>query len=153
MNHRSKALWLPGLVSFTLSAGSLAILQTIAIHNRWFDASLSSGTGGRQGLLYVIWIVLQPICGALGAWLSKRAGGWRRETVTAGLFPSLVMLAVMLLVVVFAVFVERNPYITSHWMMFGKALAIWVMLPGVALLLGALPFTLAKPLPPMLQSF
>jgi len=146
MNHRSKALWLPGLVSFTASAGSLAILQTIALQTGWALTGMvaTSRTArsfmGLNLLWYALWLISQPVCGALAAWLSKRAGGFRSEFVTAGLFPSLIMLVVMCLVVMYAVGVEQNPYILSNWKMIGQAMAAWVLLPGLGLLMGTLPF-------------
>ena len=145
MNHRSKALWLPGLVSFTASAVSLAILQLIALHtNAFLTAATHSKSdhwfSGGNFLPYFGWLLCQPLCGALGAWLSKRGGGRKLEFIGSGIFPSLIMLAMMTLLFPFAIFIEKNPYILSHLGDAAIGLGAWVGLPAAFLLLGTMPF-------------
>ena len=144
MNHRSKALWLPGLVSFTLSAGSLCVLQTIVLQSNWALTGITTSRttlwSTRTVLPYLIWMAFQPVCGVLAAWLSKRVGGRRSEFVTAALFPSLIMVLVVCFVVAFAIVVERNPFVMSHPEGIIPAMGVWVVLPGLGLLLGTIPF-------------
>jgi len=145
MNHRSKVLWLPGLASFAASAVSLAILQRIALHTHAFLTAASNPRtdhwfAASNFLPYFAWLLCQPLCGALGAGLSKRAGGGTLEFVGSGIFPSLIMFAMMVLLFPFAIFVEKNPYILSHLGDAAIGLGAWVGLPGAFLLLGTLPF-------------
>lgn len=145
MNHRSKALWLPGLASFTVSAGSLCILQVIAMRTNWTLTSLATTgstrmLGGAVLFPYFAWLVCQPLCGALGAWLSKRGGGRKLEFISSGVFPSLIMLAMMSLLLPIVIFGEKNPYILSHLGELAIAVFAWVGLPGLCLAIGTIPF-------------
>ena len=133
MNHRTKALWLPALVSLTVSAGLLAVIQIFALRNAVHLTRFAA-------FPYVLWLLCQPICGGFAAWLSKRAGGWRSEFMAASAFPAVAMLALFSIGLAIAVFVERNSYVTSHWKMVGVAVGGWVLLPGLGLLLGTIPF-------------
>jgi hypothetical protein len=75
----------------------------------------------------------------LGAYLSRRAGGSRRTSIIASLFPSLTMFAVFCLVLPIAIFFEGNAYVVHHPRSFGLLLLLWTVIPGVSLFLGALP--------------
>ena len=77
-----------------------------------------------------------PFCGALGAWLSRRAGGSILSRVLAVLSPVLWMLALGILVEP----VELAHNGLAHLAYFGYGIANWVVLPGLALLIGAAPF-------------
>jgi len=90
MNQRSRTLWLPGLVTLTIASVSLMLMQLFTFSRprvHWVD-------GGAVVVAFV-WLLSLVPCGALGAYLSCRAGGSRRNSVIASLFPSLVMLAVL----------------------------------------------------------
>ncbi len=134
MNQRSRTLWLPGLVTLTLASVSLMAMQFFAFSRprvHWVD-------GGAVAIGY-LWLVSLFPCGALGAYLSRRAGGSRWKAVAASLFPSLIMLGVFCIILPIGVLLERNPYIIHHPRYFGLALLVWIVVPGGALLLGALP--------------
>ena len=134
MNQRTKTLWLPGLVTFTLASVLLMLLQLFTFSRPrvyWLD--------GGAVAVGLVWLLSLLPCGALGAYLSRRAGGTRWDSVIASLFPSLIMLPVLCLVLFIAGFIEHNPYVLQHPQYFGLAFLTWVVVPGVALLLGALP--------------
>ena len=133
MNSRSKTLWLPGLVTLTLSSVSLMVLQLFAFSRPrvlWIDGgSIPVG---------ITWLIALLPCGALGAYLSRHAGGTRLRALTASLFPALIMLAVFSVFLPIAIFIERNAYVLQHPRYFGLALLAWTFVPGAALLLGGL---------------
>ena len=156
MNYRTKSYWLPGLLTFTASMLWLMILQlTIPIRHPWYPTDymvaahagsfsrMASNTAAQIYFLaapYLFWLLAQPGFGALGAYLSRRGGGERRARLVAGAFPSLMFLCAWSFVFVIAFFVERNPYVLAHPVNFVMIAVPIVVVPGVALVLGALPF-------------
>lgn len=158
MNDRTRGYWLPGLVCFTASMVLLMVLQlTIPIQLPWYPkgcltpsqvglAHSLCGLWDTQmhpytlAVAYVLWLLAQPIFGALGAYLSRRGGGERRARVVAGVFPALMFLFALGIVGVIAVFVERNQFVLNHPVYFGTLVFPWVIFPGLAMALGALPF-------------
>ncbi len=134
MNHRTKALWLPGLVALTLASVFLMVQQRFALLQPriyWVDDGAL--------VLNLAWLMVLPLCGAAGAYLSRRAGGRSLNCLVAGTFPALIMLGVFCLILPVGVFIQRNTYILQHPLYFGLALLNWTVLPGAGLLLGALP--------------
>ena len=134
MNQRSRTLWLPGLVTLTIASVSLMVMQRFAFsrpREYWVD--------GGNVEVGILWLLSLLPCGAFGAYLSRRAGSSRWGSVVVSLFPSLTMLGVFCVVLPIGIFVERNTYIIHHLRHFGLALLAWTVVPGAALLLGALP--------------
>ena len=134
MNQRSRTLWLPGLVTLTLASVSLMAMQLFTFSRpraHWLD--------GGAVAVGIVWLVSLLPCGALGAYLCRRAGGSRRISIVASLFPSLAMLAVLCVALPVGLFIERNTYVVHHPQYFGLALLTWIVVPGAALVLGALP--------------
>jgi hypothetical protein len=132
MNYRSRTLWLPGLVTLTLSSILLAITEFFAFSRpkvHWVDTGAIVLSG--------LWLLTLPFCGALGAYMSQRAGGTRLNCLIAATFPSCVMLAVFCFVLPVAIFIERNTYVIHHPLYFGLALLNWTVVPGFFLFLGA----------------
>ncbi len=108
----------------------LMILQRAALRPHLFSV------GSVVVALYVPLLVASPLFGAIGAYLSHRAGGNRLELFVAGLFPLIAMLA---LICVLA-FTGKVALATPQPYYFAIALIFGVVLPGTALLLGVLPF-------------
>src|SRR6266480_1890972 len=71
MNDRARQLWLPGILTFMLSTGTLALLQIFG-PKPWVVALRGVLP---VGLMYVPWLLSLPLVGAMGAFLSYRAGG------------------------------------------------------------------------------
>src|SRR5579871_3124634 len=92
MNHRTKTLWMPALATITSASLAMMSLQFAEIRPQlvW--------TKPVAFFLYWPWLGMLPLCGALGAWLSRRAGGSLRARVIAALMPVLWMLALGILV-------------------------------------------------------
>jgi len=134
MNQRSRTLWLPGLVTLTLASVLLMVMERFAFSRPrvyWVD-----GVNVEVGLF---WLLSLVPCGALGAYMSCRAGGTRWNSILPSLFPSLTMLGVFSVVLPIAIFIERNTYVIHHLLPFGLALLAWTIVPAVPSLLGALP--------------
>lgn len=131
MNNRTRSLWLPGLVSLTAAHGFLTILQLAGLPIHLFKL------GSIIMPVYVPWLVMLPPCGAIGAYLSRRAGGERLARLAAGLFPCVVMVALFTMGLAVLI-VTRGGAHSAVALLLG--IFFWVVLPGVALLLGALPF-------------
>jgi hypothetical protein len=148
MNKRTKTLWVPGLMAFAASSILLMILQRLAMVRPALLATLDHVARPRPTLwwsnqadvIYLCWWVLLPLCGAAGAYLSRRAGGTRLAGAAASLFPSIVMLCIFSFVIPISLVIDKNRYVMRHPLYFGLAMVYWIMVPGLALLLGALPF-------------
>jgi hypothetical protein len=141
INDRTRQLWLPGLASLTagnlfLMAVSYASLQPRMVIERsttWFPA-LALMVG------YAPWLAAQPLVGALGAWLSQRAGGGRAMRLCAGLFPSIVMLACWGLFIPASAALERDVWATRHPGYLVLGALVWIVPAAMGLLFGCLPF-------------
>ena len=151
MNERTKSYWLPGLVCFTASMVLLMVLQlSVPIQRPWYpngcltppQVGLTRSLCGlwdtqmhpyTLAVAYVLWLLAQPIFGALGAYLSRRAGGVRRARVVAGVFPALMFLFALGVVGGIAVFVERDQFVLDHPLYFGTLVFPWVIFPGLAM--------------------
>jgi hypothetical protein len=135
MNPRTKTLWLPGLTAFATASILLMLLE----HFVYLRPRLWVNNGGLL-VIYLSWWILLPLCGAAGAYLSRRAGGERSARLAAGLFPAIVMLCVFCFVLPVSVVIERNRFVMQHPVLFLLAMVNWTVIQGFALLLGALPF-------------
>lgn len=129
MNARTKQLWLPGLVSLATSMIFLMILIQISMQPRYL---------GRSPLQMVLlpWLALLPLCGAGGAYLSRRGGAYRGTRLAAGLFPTVVLFVLGSILVITHLVVLAPPRLWYGLL----AVTLGIVLPTVSLLLGALPF-------------
>jgi hypothetical protein len=132
MNHRTRALWLPGLIILTASMGWLWILQRMTFGPRmpapWLHASLAF-------MPYLVWLISQPLFGAAGAYLARRAGAERRTELTASLFPAIVMLGLWVTLIA-CITVTRYSHVSHQWPLVFAGALFWSVLPGLAMLLG-----------------
>lgn len=134
MTNRVKQFWLPGLLTFALSSGILALLQIFGL-KPWivaFRGALPVGT------LYVPWLLSLPLVGTLGAFLSHRAGGSKSMVLASIVFPVLPILAAFLVVLPVSLVVDRHVEHNIMSMAFLMLILGWVLIPGVALLAGGL---------------
>src|SRR5258708_35381386 len=82
MTNRVTQLWLPGLLTFALSMGLEALAQKFGPPHIVLD--LDKGTPVL--MFYTAWLLVLPLAGALGAYLSKRAGGSVRMVLASRKF-------------------------------------------------------------------
>jgi hypothetical protein len=141
LSHRTKSLWLPGFISLAVATLFLFAEEFVLTRDPSFDmADLSLHpqhvASGLPLWLYGAWLVAQVLCGALGAFFSRRGGGSIVARIVAGAFPALMMLVVLALVIPIGVVF----YVLSHPSVIALVMLIWAGGPAVALLIGALPF-------------
>jgi len=137
VQSRVRQLWIPGFLTLMLSSILLMALQKFGLQPRiisWNELGLM--------LFYVPWLVALPLFGALGAYLSLRAGGSTRAILFSGVFPVLTFVASLFVILPFSLVIDRH--VASHFRIEGflNVLIGWVVVPGVALLMGALPVQL-----------
>jgi hypothetical protein len=138
MTNRVKQFWFPALVTLLFSMGLLMIIQIFG-PNPWMVSRKSGWTLiAPVAVIYLPWLLSLPLIGAVGAYLSNRAGGSRRAVFSSIVFPVLPYLVFFLLALpVMAIFNDR----LAHNIMFGAlfvGLFAWVLAPGAALLAGGL---------------
>jgi hypothetical protein len=138
MTNRVKQFWLPSLLTLLLSMGLLMLIQVFGSHP-WLVARKSGWTlVAPVAVVYLPWLLSLPLIGAMGAYLSNRAGGSQRAVFSSIVFPVLPYLVFFLLALpVMAIFNDR----LAHNIMFGAlfvGLFAWVLAPGAALLAGGL---------------
>jgi hypothetical protein len=138
MTNRVKQFWIPALVTMLLTMGLLMLIQIFG-PNPWTVSRKNGWTlVAPVAVIYLPWLLSLPVIGAMGAYLSNRAGGSRRAVFSSIVFPVLPYLAFFLLALpVMAIFNDR----LAHNIMFGAlfvGLFAWVVAPGAALLAGGL---------------
>ncbi len=130
MNVRTRTFWVPALVSLTAAMACLTISTLCGLEPRFV------ARGWATYVAYIPWLLSLPLCGAAGAYLSRRGGGERRTCLAAGLFPMIAMASLVGFLTVFGKFAYAKP----QWVYFPMALLFVSILPGIALLLGTVPF-------------
>ncbi len=144
VNDRTRKLWLPALASLTaanvfLMALTLESLQPSLIMER----SKSFFPGAALMLEYWPWLASLPLWGALGAYLSHRVGGDHLTRLWAGVFPSVAMFGCLCFGESVSILVQRDMFVMHHAAYGALGVIAFALVPGVALLLGALPFVAA----------
>jgi len=139
MNDRTRHLWLPGLASF-----AAAVMCEVALARWSYQPRMLFHSHVTQ-LMYGLWLIAQLACGALGAFLSRRAGGAQPARLAAALFTSAIILIAMLGVVGTSLFARatgiwRQDFGSIDLLMIARAVGIVVVIPSMAMLIGALPF-------------
>ncbi|SRR6266705_4303664 len=138
MTNRVKQFWLPSLLTLFLSMGLLMLIQVFG-PNPW-TVAMKSGWSliSPVAVIYLPWLFSLPLIGAMGAYLSKRAGGSQSAMLCAIVFPVLPYFAFFLVALpVTAIF---HDYLGHHIMLFAlfAGLLAWVVGPAAALLTGGL---------------
>jgi hypothetical protein len=145
LNTRTRTFWLPALLSLTAAMVFLTISTLGALEPRFI------ARGWSTYVVYIPWLFTLPICGAAGACLSRRAGGERRACLAAGLFPVIAMTTLVGFLTLIGQFLFARPKLLN----FSTALLLGVILPGMALLSGAIPFVKTssrRVMPPQITS-
>ena len=151
-NQQIRSVWLPGLVSAAAGFGLLrGILAFTGLRDWMFDSRVTEllpfPALERAACIFAIpWIAVLPIAGALGAFVSWRAGGRPGQRVVAALVPELVVAgtALLALPVDIVIGIPRGEWSFAH---LPAALFVWILLPAVALTLGSLPLLHLTTLP------
>lgn len=134
MNDRVRQLWLPGLFTFALSIGLQELVQKFG--PKPHIVSLDKGTP--MLVFCTAWLLILPLAGALGTYLSKRAGGSVRMALASSIFPVLPFAVVFLIATPIGLVIGHSlahRIVTAAF--FTMALG-WVVAPAAALLTGGL---------------
>jgi hypothetical protein len=131
MTPRVAQLWLPGLLTFLVSMVLLELVQKVGPK----PIILGLDKGIPILMFYTGWLVMLPLAGALGAYLSHRARGSSHMVLAASLFPVLPLVAVFLIAI--PVGLAMGDGLVPK--VFLNISLEWVLLPAVALLAGGLP--------------
>ena len=131
MQERVWQIWIPSLV--TLVSSTVVLSGLIGTGTRpiiWHPEE------PRGVILYIPWLLLLPLIGAVGGYLSRRAQGSGWQVYVAGLFPALAMGLVMMLIFPFAFVI--NPQVAPQFKFISLMAMVvsWVVLPGIALCIG-----------------
>ena len=147
MTDRVRQWWLPGFVALFLSMILLMVNEFIGI--KFGIKPLIVSAHGSQmsapvAVIYLPWLLSLIPIGAMAAYLAGRAGGSPRAIFLSIVFPVLPHLGFFL--VVFPVALILDDHVAHNIMISGlfMSLAVWVVLPGVALLAGGLPMQLLQ---------
>jgi hypothetical protein len=136
MEKRVRQLWIPGFLALILSMLFLMTLQKLGFQPRivW--------SGPNTILLYVPWLLSLPFFGALGTYVSSRAGGSRGTVLLASVFPALALTAAFLLMFPIGLTIERITGNQVDFSLVATALLRdgigWILVPGAVLLVGGL---------------
>jgi len=134
VNDRVRQLWLPGLLTFVLSMGLLELVEKFGPRPIILD--LDKGTPVL--MFYTSWLLTLPLAGAIGALLSKRAGGSPRILAISSVFPVLPFGVVFLIAIPAGLLMSHA---LAHHIVGAAFLTMmlgWVLFPGAALLAGGL---------------
>ena len=138
MQNRVSQLWIPGLVTFFGSEVLLVAFDVLGLKPLVFHPGDPSSI-----VFYFPWLLSLPLFGALGAYLSLRARGQGLPVHCASLFPALIMAAVLIVVLVVALVLDRNASFRIVTSAFAAAIINWICLPAIFLLLGSTLLQLA----------
>lgn len=134
MSNRVRQVWLPGFATLFLSTILLALTEIYG-PKPW----IISWGHPPVLLIYIPWLFCLPFVGAVGAYLSYRAGGSGRAIFLSTIFSALPFLASI--VVVLPVSLIFDHFIAHNIAPMALVLALlgWVLIPVAALLAGGLP--------------
>ncbi len=136
MTNRVKQFWLPSLLTLFLSMGLLMLTQVFG--PKPWTASMKSGWSliAPAAMIYLPWLFSLPLIGAMGAYLSNRAGGSKRAMLSSIVFPVLPYSVFFLVALpAMALFNEHLGHNFMFLALFVGLLA-WVVAPAAALLTG-----------------
>jgi hypothetical protein len=139
MNSRVSRFWLPAFMTILLAMSFLMIIEAVG-----FQPWVSSGWGGPQGtipvaVVYLPWLVTLPFVGALGAYLSSRAGARGWTVFSSVVFPTVPYLIFCVIGLPTAAILDGHVAHNIILPAFLVGFFAWVLLPAVALLAGGLP--------------
>jgi hypothetical protein len=140
MNERTRNLWLPGMTMLISAAILMSATLRLVPPAAW--------THPNAPLLFMAtWLPVYGAIGALGAQWSRRTGGGISTRFLAGIFPVALHLAIFICVLI-AANLQHSPrtpeYLIPSFQL--KVFLSFVLLPGIALAAGTVPFLRARAL-------
>ncbi|HKF52880.1 MAG TPA: hypothetical protein VKB26_11250 [Candidatus Acidoferrales bacterium] len=138
MNDRTKGLWLPGSVILVVTVVCLVICEIFGVQP-YIAAHFGSAANYSRVEIYP-WLLVLPFLGAASAYFSRRAGSGCALRVTAGIFPVLVFFVGIVIVVPLSFGINGVKATAETFPSLAAGVLSIVVIPGLALLLGVLPF-------------
>jgi hypothetical protein len=136
MNMRVRQLWAPVLFTSLVSVS----VQFVALGVPQLPPWVFFTRNGVSIVVAPLWMVALPFIGALGAWLSLRAGGNTRARLLAALSPAWLMGGIMTVGVLLLSIVERHFSLRIKLTAYIVYMIASCLVPAVLLALGALPW-------------
>jgi hypothetical protein len=151
MNARTSRLWVPSFVTLAASVITLVAFGRLGLqpgplgsrphHEEWSSHLIGGITGGPHAVNeYTVWLMALPLIGALGAGLSRRAGGTLREIIISGAFPALALSTILLITLSFAASLGHGLEAVTAPVGPVGLITVLVLIPGACLLLGVLAY-------------
>jgi hypothetical protein len=132
MSMRLRQLWAPVLLTVLISVA----VQFEALRVPWVLFTRN----GVSIVLAPLWLLALPFIGALGAWLSLRAGGNTRDRLLTALGPAWLMGGIMTAGFLLLPIFERHFSLSIKLTAYVAYLIAQCLVPAVLLALGALPW-------------
>ena len=133
MSPDAKTLWLPGMAALGCAAAVMLGVPRLLPASVWLDPRATMPMTAGLLLSYLAF-------GALGTSLSRRAGGGVAARVAAGILPLALHVSMFVMVVVAAMFGDRRSPEAIQINFQLRAALIFIVIPGIALIVGTLPF-------------
>jgi hypothetical protein len=136
MNTRTKTLWLPAMLNLITAAMLLLILEKLGAHPRMVQV------GHMPVAFPVLWFFTLPLSAAAASLMARRAQAPSAVRLVTGLAPSLLSLAVFL-VMALVFEIDRWEFPSGfplEFDYFALSAVGWIFLPALPLLLGTVPF-------------
>jgi hypothetical protein len=136
MNMRVRQLWAPALFTFLVSL----TVQFVALSVPRLPPWVFFTRNRVSVVLAPLWLLALPFIGALGAWLSLRAGGNSRDRLLAALGSAWLNGSMVTLGVPLSMAIERDFSLRTKLTAYIAYMVAWCLVPAVLLVLGALPW-------------
>jgi hypothetical protein len=140
MSKRVTQFWFPAFLTLSLSMVLLPLIEFFG-PKPWVTP-MPGGPRLRMtplAVVYVSWLVFLPFIGALGAYLSSRAGGRSRAVLSSCVFPVFPYVAFFVIGLPLALILDDHVAHNITIPAFFVGLSAWVVFPAMALLAGGWP--------------
>ena len=133
---RVRQLWAPVLSTFLVSVS----VQFVALRVPQLPPWVFFTRNGVSIVLAPLWMLALPFIGALGAWLSLRAGGNTRDRLLAALGPAWLNAGILTLGGSLLTIIERHFSLSVKLTAYAAYMIASCLVPALFLALGALPW-------------
>jgi hypothetical protein len=140
MNMRIRQLWAPVLSTVLASVS----VQSVALRVPQLPPWVFFTRNGVSIVLAPLWMLALPFIGALGAWLSLRAGGSSRDRLLSALGPGWLIGGILTMGVPLSMVIEGRIALRVKLTAYVVYMIGWCLVPAVLLTLGALPWLRRK---------
>ena len=137
VNKRVSQFWFPAFLTLFLSQVALMLIQTMGptVYN---SLAASRPRMMPPNVVYAAWLITLPLIGAVGAYLSRRAGGHAKSLFWAVAFPVFPFLAFLTIGLPLAMALDDHVARNVSLPLFLVGFSGWVVFPAVALIGGGL---------------